>query len=81
MSRHDPDMLKRITGVAEKWLRRCNRQPPEGKLTDAATLRLILAMSDAVAANSDNVITWRANGRTFTAEPVPDETECGRTDR
>ena len=67
------EMLDEITGVAEKWLRRCNRLPREGKLTDAATLRLVLAMSDAVAANSDGVITWRANGREFTAEPVRDE--------
>lgn len=73
MSFHDPAMLDEITGVAEKWLRRCNGLPKEGKPTSRRELRVVLAMSDAVAANSDNVITWRANGRTFTAEPVRDE--------
>lgn len=73
MSRPDPAQLDEMTGVAEKWLRRCNRQPPEGRLTDAATLRVILAMSSAVAADSFGIITWRSEDRVFTAHPVRDE--------
>ena len=73
MNRPDPAMLDEITGVAEHWLRRCNGLPEEGKPTSRRELRVVLAMSDAVAANSDGVITWRANGRKFTAKPVRDE--------
>ena len=73
MTFHDLAMLDRITSVAEHWLRRCNKQPPEGMPIDRRGLRIILAMSDAVAARPDDVITWRANGREFTAEPVRDE--------
>lgn len=74
MARHDPDYLDQITGIAEKWRRRCEGQPRGGILVGHAELRVILAMSDAVAASSFGVITWRADGREFTAEPVRDET-------
>lgn len=73
MTRHDPAMLDRITGVAEHWLRRCNKLPVEGKPISRQGLRAVLAMSAAVAARSDGVITWRVDGRVFTAEPVLDE--------
>lgn len=73
MTRHDPAVLDRITGVSEQWLRKCNNQPPEGKPIGRRELRVVLAMSAAVAARADGVITWRSNGRTFTAEPVRDD--------
>lgn len=73
MSRPDPEMVNKITSVAERWLRRCNRQPPQGMPTNRFELRLMLMMSQAVAANSNGKIRWRANGRDFTAEPVRDE--------
>lgn len=73
MTRHDPEMLDRITGIAQHWLRRCNKQPPQGMPISRRELRVMLAMSAAVAARADGVITWRANGREFTAEPVRDE--------
>lgn len=73
MSRHDPEMVKKITDIAEKWLRRCNKQPPQGMPTTRFELRLMLMMSEAVAADSTGEITWRVDGRTFTAEPVRDE--------
>lgn len=73
MTRHDPEMLDRITSTAEHWLRRCNKQPAEGKPIDRQGLRVVLAMSEAVAARADGEITWRSDGRTFTAEPIRDE--------
>lgn len=73
MARHDPEHLNQITSVAEKWRRRCEGKPHEGVLTDRAGLRVILAMSDAVTASSFGIITWHADGREFTAEPVRDE--------
>ena len=75
MSRLDPAALERITGTAEKWRRRCNGQPADGLLTDAATLRVMLASNADVNARSDGVITWRADGREFTAEPVQDDAD------
>jgi hypothetical protein len=73
MSRHDPAMLDRITGIAEKWRRRCNGQPSEGMPVGRIELRRVLSTSAAVAAGPNGVITWRANGRSFTAEPVGDD--------
>ena len=70
--RHDPEMLDRIS-TAETWLRRCNEQPPEGKPISRQGLRVVLATSSAVATRADGVITWRLDGRTFTAEPVRDD--------
>lgn len=73
MTRHDPATLDRITGIAEKWRRRCNGQPADGLLTDAATLRAILPSSGSVKARANGVISWSVEGREFTAEPVRDE--------
>jgi len=73
VTRPDPDMVKKITSIAEKWLRKCNGQPPKGMPTTRFELRLMLMMSSAVVANSDGRITWRADGREFTAEPVRNE--------
>lgn len=66
----DPDRLDEITAVAEKWLRRCNSQPPEGVLTGRADLRAVLAFSTDVAVYDDGTIVWTGAGRRFTAEPV-----------
>lgn len=73
MTRHDPALLDQITGIAEKWLRRCGGQPREGILISAANLRVILAASNAVTVGPGGVITWHVDGRWFTAEPVPDK--------
>lgn len=73
MTRPVPAWLDQITGTAEKWRRRCGGQPAEGILIDAAGLRVVLAASAAVSVGPGGVITWRANGREFTAEPVLDE--------
>jgi hypothetical protein len=69
----DSHLLDRIAGTAEKWRRRCNGMPTEGILIDAAGLRAVLASSADVAAGTDGAITWRSNGRRFTAEPVLNE--------
>lgn len=71
--RYSAEYLDQITGIAEKWRRRCEGQPRGGILVGHAELRVILAMSDTVTASSFGVITWRADGREFTAEPVQDE--------
>lgn len=73
MSRHDPNLLDQITGTAEKWRRRCNGQPAEGILIDAAGLRVVLAASAAVTVGPGGVISWRADGNAFTAELVRDK--------
>lgn len=73
MSRHDPALLDQITSTSEKWKRRCNGQPEEGMLVDRATLRAVLATSAAVTVGAGGVVSWRADGRGFTAEPVRDE--------
>jgi hypothetical protein len=73
VTRHDPAVLDEITAVAEKWLRRCNGQPAEGILIDRATLRAVLAASAAVRVGPGGVVSWRSDGRGFTAEPVRDE--------
>lgn len=75
MIRHDSEVLAQVTCGAEKYLRRCNGLPPEGILTDAAGLRVVLATSAAVTIGAGGVITWRHEGRMFTAHPVLDETE------
>jgi hypothetical protein len=70
MRRPDPARLDEITAVAEKWLRRCNSQPPEGVLTSRADLRAVLAASTDVAVYDDGTIIWVGAGRQFSAEPV-----------
>lgn len=72
MTRHDPAMLDQII-TAEKYRRRCNGKPAEGILVGRAELRAVLAVSAAVTLGPGGVITWRANGRGFSAEPVRDE--------
>lgn len=71
MTRHDPAMLDQII-TAEKYRRRCNEQPVEGILVGRAELRAVLASSAAVTLGPGGVISWRANGRGFTAVPVRD---------
>lgn len=68
----DPALLDQMVS-AEKYRRRCNGKPAEGILIGGAELRTVLAFSAAVALGPGGVISWRANGRGFTAEPVQDE--------
>lgn len=67
------ELLKKIAGSAEVWRRRCNGQPQEGILMSRRQLLAILSISNAVATGAGGLITWRADGRVFTAEPVRDE--------
>jgi hypothetical protein len=66
--------LDEITGIAEQWLRRCNKQPAEGRPVSARGLRIVLASSWDVRADKDGTITWSAAAGKFSAEPVRDET-------
>lgn len=72
MSRPDAAELDRWTGVAGTWLRRCEGQPATGLRVNRYTLRMVLAASENVEAGEDEVITWSAGGRKFSAEPVRD---------
>lgn len=62
-----------IASGAEKWLRRCNKQPLEGILVGAADLRAVLVISEGVALSGDGTITWRGPAGEFTAKPVLSE--------
>lgn len=64
--------LDRITGVAGIWLRRCEGQPADGIEVNRYALRAVLAASENVEVDENDVITWNAGGRKFSAEPVRD---------
>jgi len=72
MTGHDPATLDQIM-TAEKYRRRCNGYPAEGILVGRADLRAVLATIAAVILGPGGVISWRVNGRGFTAEPVLDQ--------
>jgi hypothetical protein len=72
MSRYDPAWLDQISGIAEKWRRRCNGLPEEGILIKGESLRVILAVCPQVTAYDDGSITWRGPSGVFSAEPVRD---------
>jgi hypothetical protein len=73
VSRPDMAELDQITGIAGIWLRRCEGQPADGIEVNRYALRAVLAASENVEADEDDVITWSAAGRKFTAEPVQDD--------
>lgn len=71
--RFSAEWLDEITGIAEKWLRRCNGLPEEGILIKAAGLRVILAACTQVTAYDDGSIAWRGPSGLFSAEPVREQ--------
>jgi len=66
------ELLTTIAGSAEMWRRRCNGKPMQGIPVSSRQLLSILSISDAVATGAGGLVTWRANGCVFTAEPVLD---------
>lgn len=69
--RYSAEWLNEITGVSDRWLRRCEDKPERGLPINRYGLRVVLGQSDSIIAEPNGTITWHANGRKFTATPAP----------